>query len=83
MNEQKKALYYYLANQDKINEGHLGEFVAIYDGQVIEYYKDHLQGLKDMVSKGYKMGTFNINECHPAGVAAIDMGFISVVGDYL
>jgi hypothetical protein len=38
--ETSKALHYYYANQDTINAGHLGDYVAIANNKVQGYYKD-------------------------------------------
>ncbi|MDR0908514.1 MAG: hypothetical protein LBM77_01995 [Spirochaetaceae bacterium] len=81
MDKQKRALYYYLANQEEINEGHLGEYVGIYDNHIIGYYKDRFQGVMDMVHKGYERGTFNVSLCRPSGEPEVFMGFIPVTGE--
>jgi hypothetical protein len=83
VNEQKRALYYYLANQEAINQGHLGEYVAISNNKVVAYYRDVITGTFDMVDRGYKIGSFNVNECTKPGEAAVQMGFIPIIGDPL
>jgi hypothetical protein len=83
MNEQKQALYYYLANQEEINSGHMGDFVDIYRNKVIAYYKDWLEAGLDMCKRGYKPGTFNITHCHPVGEPEVRMGFVALTGDPL
>jgi hypothetical protein len=81
MDEQKRALYYYLANQSQINDGHMGDFVAIFDNQVAGYYKDRFDGLMDMLKKGHKIGSFNVTQCHPVGEPEVVMGFVPITGE--
>jgi hypothetical protein len=83
MDETKRALYFYLANQESINEGHLGEYVAISNNKIIGYYKDRFEGIKDMMARNYKIGSFNVTKCHPVGEPEVWMGFIPVVGEPL
>jgi hypothetical protein len=83
MNETKRALYYYLANQEVINKGHMGEYVAIYNNQVMGYYPEREDGFKYMLTHGYKLGTFNITQCHPEGEPEVYMGFVPITGDAL
>jgi hypothetical protein len=83
MNGAKQAFHYYLAFQDQINKDHMGEYVAIYDNQVQGYYKDRIEGYDDMLTKGHKLGTFNITLCHPVGEPEVYMGFIPVAGEAL
>jgi hypothetical protein len=83
MDKQKRALYYYLAFQEEINEGHMGEYVAICDNKVIAYYKDRFEGIMDMLKKGYERGTYNVTQCHPVGEPEIYMGTVPISGDPL
>jgi hypothetical protein len=70
MNEKSRALYYYLANQEAINKGHLGEFVAIANNQVLGYYKDEMDGWRDMWRRGIDDKAANVSKCFPVGDAA-------------
>jgi hypothetical protein len=79
MDGAKRAFYYYLANQEAINEGHMGEYVAICDNRVIGYYQDRLDGFDDMIAKGHEQGTFNVTLCHPVGEPEAMMGFVPVL----
>ncbi|MDR0908768.1 MAG: hypothetical protein LBM77_03280 [Spirochaetaceae bacterium] len=83
MNETKRALFYYLANQETINAGHMGDYVAIADNKVLGYYKEREDGFKDLLTHGHKLGTFNITKCHPVGEAEVYMGFVPITGDYI
>jgi hypothetical protein len=76
-------MYYYLANQEEINEGHMGEYVGIYTNKVVAYYKDRLEGAIDMQKRGYKPGTYNVTKCHPVGEPEIYMGTVPISGDPL
>jgi hypothetical protein len=80
VDERSRALHYYLANQEAINEGHLGDYVAISNNQVLGYYKSGVEGIVDLIKKGYDAEKFNVSKCFPVGGAACDMGFIPVVG---
>jgi hypothetical protein len=77
-----QALRYYYANQGAINAGHLGEYVAIANNQVQGYYNDFWSAFRDMASRKYALGTFNINPCVPEGQPMVDLGCVEVrVGD--
>jgi hypothetical protein len=58
MKETSKALHYYYANQDTINAGHLGDYVAIANNKVQGYYKDFWSGFRDMAAKKFAPGTY-------------------------
>jgi hypothetical protein len=81
MNEIQKAFHYYLAFQDEINEGHMGEYAAIAKNHVQGYYKDRLEAEIDMVNQGFPVGTFNVSLCRPAGEPEVWMGFVPVTGE--
>jgi hypothetical protein len=76
MNEKSRALHYYLANQEAINQGHLGDFVAIANNQVLGYYKKPMEGMKDVVQRGFDFNTVNISKCFPVGDAAYHLAWL-------
>jgi hypothetical protein len=80
MNGSKKALYYYLANQETINEGHIGEFVAIYNNQIEGYYPDFWDGVSAMADKKYPPGSFNVTKCLPGDEWAVHTGSLDLEG---
>jgi hypothetical protein len=78
VDERSRALYYYLANQEAINEGHLGDYVAISNNQVLGYYKNDLEGLKDAKKRGFDIDKVNVSKCFPVGDAEFHMGLIPI-----
>jgi hypothetical protein len=78
--EQERACHYYLAYQDEINRGHMGEAAAIADNHVVGYYKTELDAVRAMLDKGYKLGSFNISKCRPVGEPAHYIGGFSSTG---
>jgi hypothetical protein len=80
MNESVRALHYYYANQEAINNGHVGEFVAIHDNQVVGYYKNYMAGCLDML-KRFPVMTFNVCRCVKSGEPMWDLGGIEVSGE--
>ncbi|MDR2467393.1 MAG: hypothetical protein LBD22_00330, partial [Spirochaetaceae bacterium] len=47
---------YYTENQEEIIKGHLGEYVAIKDAAVVDYYQTELAAFEAM--KDAELGTF-------------------------
>jgi hypothetical protein len=76
----KKAFHYYLAFQDEINKGHLGEYAAIANNKVLGYYTDRLEAELGAIKQGYKPGDFNVSLCRPIGQPEVWMGFVPVNG---
>jgi hypothetical protein len=56
---------YYMAEQDAIVAGHIGEFVLIENRKVLGYYKD-IEAVFE-ASVGHELGMFMIKECKPKG----------------
>lgn len=54
---------YFKANRDAIIKDHLNQFVVIKDESVIGYYTSEQEALKIMASKGFPLGSFNIQKC--------------------
>jgi hypothetical protein len=79
-NEIHKAFHYYLAFQEEINAGHMGEFVGIAQNKVQGYWKDFESAFNAMQKKGFKQGAFNVTRCHPVGEPEVFMGFVPVTG---
>jgi hypothetical protein len=80
MTGSQKALYYYLANQDTINDGHIGQYVAIYDNKVEGYYAGFWEAFRAMAGKEYPLGSFNINQCLPGDEWMVHTGYIQIGG---
>jgi hypothetical protein len=80
MNGAAKAQYYYLANQDEINSGHIGEYVAIHNNKVEGYYSDFWDGVSAMAEKKYAPGSFNVTRCLPGDEWAVKTGLIASEG---
>jgi hypothetical protein len=78
MTGSQKAMYYYLANQDTINEGHLGEYVAIYDNKVEGYFKDFWDAFRAMARKKYPLGSYGLEKCVPEGQPMADVGGLMI-----
>ncbi len=58
----KENFEYFMEHRTEIVSGHIGESVAIYDGEVIGYYPSDLDAYKECV-KRYTPGTFLIQQC--------------------
>jgi hypothetical protein len=74
MTGSQKALYYYLANQDTINEGHIGQYVAIYNNKVEGYYSGFWEAFRAMARKKYPLGSYGLLNCVPEGRPMVDVG---------
>jgi hypothetical protein len=61
---------FYEANQDKIVEGHLDEFVVIKNQKILGYYKAEEDAFDAMV--GEKLGTFMVKKCQLPGTDIIE-----------
>jgi hypothetical protein len=76
MNKQRRAMYYFNAHQNDIVQGHLGEWVAIYDNQILGYYQSCIDGILDETARGFNPQECNITQCIPTGQAMFDVGDI-------
>ena len=56
---------FYEANQEKIIQGHIDEFVVIKDQQICGYYQSEEDALDSMVSN--ELGTFMVKRCQKPG----------------
>jgi hypothetical protein len=56
---------FYDANQDKIVDGHIDEFVIVKNTQVMGYYGDEMDAFASM--RNEIPGTFMIKKCKPKG----------------
>jgi hypothetical protein len=56
---------YYLAEQDAIVAGHIGEWTLIEDRKVHGYYKN-IEAVIE-ASAGHRLGEFMIKQCKPKG----------------
>ena len=61
---------FYKANQDKIVQEHLDEFVVIKNQQVCGYYKSEEGAFDSMI--GEELGTFMVKRCQKPGTDMIE-----------
>ena len=60
---------FYEANQEKIIQGHIDEFVVIKDRQICGYYKQEEDAFDSMV--GHDLGTFMVKRCQEPGTDVV------------
>lgn len=65
MNDLKKNLEYYIANQDNLVNKFNGRTILIYGQQVVGDYDDLMEGYFAAQSKGYEAGSFSLIKCSP------------------
>ena len=61
---------FYKANQDKIVQGHIDEFVVIKNQQILGYYKFEEDAFNSMVDE--ELGTFMVKRCQKPGTDVIE-----------
>ena len=61
---------YYIANQEEIVNGHLGEFVIIRNQAVVGYFNEEAKAFESM--KDSELGTFIIKKCQEPGTDIIN-----------
>ena len=61
---------FYKANQDKIIQGHLDEFVVIKNQQVRGYYKSEEDAFDSMIDE--ELGTFMVKRCQKPGADVVE-----------
>ncbi len=55
---------YFMDHLDEIVQGHIGESVLIYDGNIIGYFSSDLAGYREGM-KRYSPGSFLLGKCLP------------------
>ncbi len=65
MNELKKNLEYYIANQDALVGKFNGRTILIYGQQVVGDYDSLTDGYAAAQNKGYEAGSFSLIKCSP------------------
>ena len=61
---------FYKANQEKIVQGHLDEFIVIKNQQVCGYYGSEEEAFDSMVNE--ELGTFMVKRCQKPGTDKIE-----------
>jgi hypothetical protein len=61
---------FYKANQEKIVQGHLDEFVVIKNQQILGYYKSEEEAFDSMLDE--ELGTFMIKRCQKPGTDILE-----------
>lgn len=65
----KDEFIFFEANQDKIIEGHIDEFVTIKNQKVCGYYKNEDDAFDSMI--GSDLGTFMVKRCQKPGADVV------------
>jgi hypothetical protein len=61
---------FYKANQEKIVQGHLDEFVVIKNKQICGYYKSEEEAFDSMLNE--ELGTFMVKRCQKPGTDILE-----------
>lgn len=67
MNESQLNMY--MRNQKNLLESHLGQLIAVKNGEFIGSYTDDVTAYRDMVKRGLKDGEYMIVKCTPGDEA--------------
>jgi len=65
----KDDFIFFEANQDKIVQDHIDEFVAIKDQKIYGYYKNEDDAFDSMI--GNELGTFMVKRCQKPGTDVV------------